>query len=132
MSQLGRDPDEYPMPLFTPEDQESLAAHIEEAREEFAEKNECWDEAEHIEVEERWLHRWKDPAGHARVIAEMDVRGDRPPVEWRRPHGRVRRNETHVDDGEAEGSHARFKRRSGEINNYRSVGGLIIRLRLPY
>ena len=57
VNHMGRDPDDYPMPLFTPEDQESLAAHIKEARQECAEKNECWDEAEHIEVEERWLHR---------------------------------------------------------------------------
>ena len=62
VSQLGRDPDEYPMPPFTPEDQESLAVHIEEAQHTCEEKNECWDEAEHIEVEERWLHRWKDPS----------------------------------------------------------------------
>ncbi len=32
VSQLGRDPAEYPIPPFTRADQESLAAHIEEAR----------------------------------------------------------------------------------------------------
>ena len=78
-----------------------------------------WDEAEHIKVEERWLHRWKDHAGHARVIAEMDDRDERPPVEWRRPHGQVRRDEAHVDNDEAERSHAGVKRPAGEINNYR-------------
>ncbi len=89
VSQLGRDSADYPMPLFTRENQASLAVHIEEARRECDKKNECWDEAEHIEVEERWLHRWKDPAVHARVIAEMDTKDEKPPVEWRRPSGQV-------------------------------------------
>ena len=53
-------------------------------------------------MEERWLHWWKDPTGHARVIAEMDKRGDTPPVEWRRPLGLVRRDEAHVNNGEPE------------------------------
>jgi hypothetical protein len=57
VNQLGRDPAEYPMPLFTREDQESLVVHIDEARHECEENIECWDEAEHIEVEERWLQR---------------------------------------------------------------------------
>jgi hypothetical protein len=71
---------------------------------------------------ERWLHRWKDPAGHARVIAEMDIKGQNLPVEWRRPHGQVRRVEARVNDGKAQGSHAGVKRPAGEIDNYRSVG----------
>ncbi len=53
LNQLGRKSDEYPMLLFTPEDQESLAVHIKEAQHACEEKNECWDKAEHIEVEER-------------------------------------------------------------------------------
>ncbi len=76
--------------------------HIQEAQDVCEEKNECWDDAERIEVEERWLARWKDPAGHARVIAEMDAKSNRLPVEWRPPNSRVRRDEAHVDDGEAE------------------------------
>ncbi len=105
------------MPLFTSEDQEALAVHIQEAQNACEEKNECWDEAENIEVEERWLARRKTPAGHARVITEMDAKGERPPVEWRPPYGRARSDEAHVDDGKAE----RVKR-VGEFNNYRSVG----------
>ncbi len=54
------------MPLFTPVDQEALAVHIKEAQNACEDKNECWDEAEHIEMEEHWL---------ARVIAEMDAKG---------------------------------------------------------
>ncbi len=106
------------MPPFTPEDQEALAVHIQAAQHACEEKNECWDEAEHIEVEKRWLHRWKNPAGRAKVIAEMDAKVKRPPVEWRRPHGRVRCDEAHVNDGEAGGSHAGVKRPAGEIDNY--------------
>ncbi len=68
------------MPLFTSEDQASLAIHIQEAQNVCKEKNQCWDEAEHIEVEERWLARWRDPEDHARVIAEMDAKGEKPPV----------------------------------------------------
>ncbi len=55
----------------------------------------------------------------------MDARGDTPPVEWRRPHGQVRRDEARVNDGKAEGSHAGVKRRAGKIDNYRSVGLII-------
>ncbi len=69
------------MPLFTPEDHKLLAVHIEEAQHAGEEKNECWDEAEHIEVEERWLQQWKDPVGHARVIAEMDAKDKKTQVE---------------------------------------------------
>ncbi len=43
-------------------------------------------------------------------------------MEWRPPHGRVRRDEAYVNDGQADGSHVGVKRFVGEIKNYRSVG----------
>ena len=52
----------------------------------------------------------------------MDIKGEKPPVEWRRPHGQVRHVEARVNDAEDQGSHAGAKRPAGEIHNYRSVG----------
>ena len=72
---LGRDPELYPMPLFLREDQVALANHVyaaERANEADAHA-ESWSEAVHIEVEERWLARLRDPEGHAAVLKHMDI-----------------------------------------------------------
>ena len=55
------------MLLFLREDQVALANHIyaAERANEAEEHAESWSEAVHIEVEERWLSRWRDPEGRA-------------------------------------------------------------------
>ena len=63
------------MPLFLREDQVALANHVytaERANEAEAHA-ESWSEAVHIEVEERWLARWRDPEGHAAALEHMDI-----------------------------------------------------------
>jgi hypothetical protein len=139
---LGRDPDFYPMPLFLREDQVALANHVytaEKANEADA-GAEPWSEAVHIEVEERWLARWRDPEGHAAALEHMDILAGKESSEesvaakssavqlWRRP-----REEEDEDRGSSDAGLRRQKvrKRKGalarllgppEIDNSRSIG----------
>ncbi len=115
MSRLGRDPADYPMPLFSAEDQGALALHVQAAHNACENRNEYWDEAEHTKVEERWLTQW-------RIIVKMDVKGKRPTVKWRRPHGQAQHEKVYADNDEVDDCRTGVKCPAGEINNYRSVG----------
>ena len=134
---LGRDPEFYPMPLFLREDQVALANHIyaAERANEAEEHAESWSEAVHIEVEERWLARWRDPEGHAAALEHMDILAGKESGQESsavQPFRRHAEEEDEMDRGSSADGPRRsaVRKRKGswaqllpqEIDNNRSVG----------
>ncbi len=124
------------MPLFLHEEKVALANHVYAAeRANGADAHaESWSEAVHIEVEKRWLARWRDPKGHAAALKHMDILAGKESSEESSAVQPFRRHAEEEDEDHgpsAAGPRRRaVQKRKGlwaqllppEIDNSRSVG----------